>query len=263
VSQVYRLDSNRQWQEILMTDHPMEIHLSQIDEDRFGIRAARAKHVTSDTLSQVLDFCHTNGVVFLIARCSSAHLDAAQAMEQSGFLLMDTLVYFKFDFAKKPMPEDKGDTLVRPMRPGEAAAIKAVAVESFKGYFGHYHADPRLDRSKCDETYTSWADLSATSRDVADEVLVADIDGQIAGFATLRLNRPEEGEGVLFGVAPFAQGRGIYRAFMVNALHWVRAQGCTSMVVSTQITNIAVQKVWSRLGFEPNRSYYTFHKWFD
>ena len=35
------------------------------------------------------------------------------------------------------------------------------------------------------------------------------------------------------------------------------------MVLSTQVTNLAVQKVWSRLGFEPSRSYYTFHLWFD
>jgi hypothetical protein len=34
------------------------------------------------------------------------------------------------------------------------------------------------------------------------------------------------------------------------------------MLISTQITNVAVQKVWTRLGFEPSRSYYTFHKWF-
>jgi hypothetical protein len=24
-----------------------------------------------------------------------------------------------------------------------------------------------------------------------------------------------------------------------------------------------VQKVWCRQGFEPSKSYYTFHKWFD
>jgi hypothetical protein len=33
------------------------------------------------------------------------------------------------------------------------------------------------------------------------------------------------------------------------------------MVVSTQITNLAVQKVWVRQGFELTGSYYTFHLW--
>ena len=79
----------------------------------------------------------------------------------------------------------------------------------------------------------------------------------------MRLNSPEEGEGVLFGVAPAAQGRGIYRSFMVRGMEWCLAQGTSRMVVSTQITNIAVQKVWTRLGFEPHKSYLTFHRWFD
>ena len=83
------------------------------------------------------------------------------------------------------------------------------------------------------------------------------------GFATLRLNNSDEGEGVLFGVAPKAQGRGIYRSFMVKGMEWCMKKNATHMVVSTQITNTAVQKVWSRVGFEPNNAYYTFHKWFD
>jgi hypothetical protein len=29
------------------------------------------------------------------------------------------------------------------------------------------------------------------------------------------------------------------------------------LIISTQVTNVAVQKIWTRLGFEPVRSYYT------
>jgi hypothetical protein len=49
---------------------------------------------------------------------------------------------------------------------------------------------------------------------------------------------------------------------MVAAMAWLAARGRTRMVVSTQITNLAVQKVWARLGFEPSSSYYTLHRWF-
>ena len=103
---------------------------------------------------------------------------------------------------------------------------------------------------------------SCTSKQVATEVLVAERDNRIIGFATLRLNTPEEGEGVLFAVAPEAQGGGIYRSFMVNGMQWCKEQQAKRMVVSTQVTNVAVQKVWCRVGFEPARSYYTFHRWF-
>lgn len=241
----------------------MQVSLSSIDEERFGIRTARALQVTVDSLEEVLSFCRDHNAKFLIARCLASELTAAQAMESSGFILTDTLVYYLRNLVNTPIPTDTSTVLVRPIRVGEESQVRVVAAECFRGYFGHYHADPRLDRAKCDETYVSWAVRSCMSREVADGVLVADEAGSIRGFATLRINSPEEGEGVLFGVAQMAQGHGIYRSFIVHAMQWFLSKGCTRMVVSTQITNISVQKVWTRVGFEPSHSYYTFHKWFD
>ncbi|GAB4573710.1 MAG: hypothetical protein Kow0077_16880 [Anaerolineae bacterium] len=237
--------------------------LSQLDLERFGVITAKHNSVTAESLDSILQFCHNNAVQLLIARCSTFDLATAQAMEKHGFALMDTLVYYVRKFAKGPIPQADGPVTIRSIQPGEAEAVEAIARESFRGYYGHYHADSRLPREACDEVYVSWAYNSCLSKAFADEVLVADTGEQLAGFATLRLNTPDEGEGVLFGVAPFAQGMGIYRSFMIHGMQWCLAQGAKQMVVSTQITNIAVQKVWVRLGFEPSHSVYTFHKWFD
>jgi GNAT superfamily N-acetyltransferase len=246
-----------------MTSNAPPVDLSPIDGERFGISVARASLVAPDTLPSVNDFCHEKGVALLVARCPASELRTAQAMERDGYSLMDTLSYYARNLTKMPIPPDTGTVLIRPVRPGEDEAVKRVAAESFRGYLGHYHADERLGRKECDEVYTSWAVRSCISRDVANEVLVADIDGDIVGFAALRLNSPEEGEGVLFGVAPSAQGRGIYRSLMIRGMEWCRSKGATRMVISTQITNVAVQKVWVRVGCEPSHAYYTFHKWFD
>lgn len=243
-------------------DAPMVV-LSPLDRERFGIETAKASHVSLETLPAVIDFCRAHDVILLISRCLTSELQAAQAMERQGFGLMDTLVYYARSLSKTPVPTDSGQAALRPVRPGEEGTVQAVAANAFQGYMGHYHADPRLDRTQCDRVYTDWAYRSCISREVADEVLVAEVEGAIAGFATLRLNGPEESEGVLFGVASWAQSRGIYRSLMIRGMEWSVAQGATRMVVSTQITNIAVQKVWTRLGFEPSRSYYTFHKWFS
>ena len=241
----------------------LQMQLSAIDEERFGIRTARCAPVTMASLPSVLEFCRANDVRLLIARCPATDLAVAQAMEREGFSLMDVLIYYTRNLVKTPIPSDTCEVLVRTIRLGDEEQVKTVAAESFRGYFGHYHADPRLDKEKCDEAYISWAVRSCVSREVADEVLVAVEGESILGFATLRLNSPEEGEGVLFGVAPAAQGRGIYRSFIIRAMEWFRSRGRSHMVVSTQITNIAVQKVWVRVGFEPSHAYYTFHKWFD
>ena len=246
-----------------MVSNGLLVSLSAIDEERFGIRTARASGITLMALPRVLELCQAKAVKLLIARCPVKEISAAQAMEREGFSLMEALIYYTRDLTRLPIPADQGEVPVRPMHAGEEEQVKVIAAASFKGYFGHYHADPRLDRAKCDEVYTSWAVRSCVSRQVAHEVLVADDAGQLMGFATLRLNSAEEGEGVLFGVAPEAQGGGIYRSFMIRSMEWFLAQGRTRQVVSTQIVNLAVQKVWTQVGFVPSHAFFTFHKWFD
>ena len=115
----------------------------------------------------------------------------------------------------------------------------------------------------CDAGYADWAWRSCTEPGVAAGVLLAEWDGTIAAFATMDLHQADRtGEGVLFAVAPPFQGLGIYTALIREAMQWCIRHGCTHMEVSTQITNLAVQKAWVRLGFEPSASWYTLHKWF-
>jgi GNAT superfamily N-acetyltransferase len=235
---------------------------SEVDSERFGVRVARA-NVVAENLMQVLEFCAAEKIDLLIARCPASELRVAQDMEAAGFSLMDALVYYSFDLARRAIPDDSPRALIRKILPGDEAQVERVAAVAFRGYYGHYHADPRLDRDKCDEGYVSWAVRSCTLKQVATGVLVAERDNKIVGFATLRLNGPDEGEGVLFGVAPEAQGVGIYRSFMIGGMQWCKEQAVKRMIVSTQVTNVAVQKVWCRVGFEPSHSYYTFHKWFS
>lgn len=237
--------------------------ISDIDEERFGIRTAKSFNVTANNLEKIKVFCHDNNVKMLIARCPTNDFSAVHAMEREGFLLMDTLVYYFRDLTNIQLPLDTGKVMIRQLRSGEVDEIGAVAADAFRGYFGHYHADERLDNSKCDEVYISWAVNSCVSHDFADEVLVADLDGRVVGFATLRIRGSGESEGVLFCVDSSAQGLKIYRSFIIRGLEWSVSKGMRSMVVKTQLINIAVQKVWIRLGFEISGSYYTFHKWFD
>ena len=245
-----------------MNDCSPSIALSAIDEARFGVRTARANGVTASSVPEILAFCEANGTELLIARCPATEIRTAQVLEQQGFLLMDTLVYYVRDLAARPVPMDTGSVPVRAFRSGEEAGVRAVAREAFRGYAGHYHADPRLDPAKCDEAYLSWAERSCISPGVADAVLVAVSEDTIEGFLTLRLNSPDEVEGILNGVLPEVQGRGIYRSLLIRGMEWSLGRGARSMLISTQLTNTAAQKVWTRLGFEPNNACYTLHKWF-
>lgn len=239
-----------------------DVFISDIDKERFGVKTARVVGLTTDSLPSVLDFCTKERVTLLIARCNMSDLAAAQAMEKDGFLLMDTLVYYSLDLAKQPVPNDCGIARVRPIRIDEEEEMILVARESFRGYFGHYHADPKLDNNKCDETYTDWARKAFASR-CSENFLLGEAKDRIMGFGVLRMNNPNEGEMFLGGIHPDFQGQGIYHSFLCKGMEWCLSKKAGKMIISTQLKNISVQKVLIKFGFEISSGYYTYHKWFD
>ncbi len=236
------------------------ISLSAIDQERFGIVTARDPMMTTESLGPALEYCRVNGVRLLIARCSTEDLRVAQRLEEAGARLMDTLVYFTRHL-NVAEPGQLGAVPVRRLREGEADEIRNVAAEAFRDYFGHYHADGRLARAACDEVYASWAHRSCLDERVASRVLVAEHEGRVAGFLTLATRGPEEQEIVLNAVDPRAQRHGIYRSLLLAAIEQARNDHAKRLIISTQLTNVAVQRTWTRLAFEPARSYYTFHLW--
>ncbi|HUN54472.1 MAG TPA: GNAT family N-acetyltransferase [Smithella sp.] len=245
-----------------MRSDSSDVFISDIDTERFGIKTARVVGLTADRLPSILDFCAKEQVTLLIARCNLADLEAAQAMEKEGFLLMDTLVYYNLDLTRRSVPADNGVAHVRPIRIHEEEAMILVAKESFRGYCGHYHADQRLDNNKCDEAYVDWARKAYASRD-SENFLAGEIEGTIVGFGVLRMNNPDEGEMFLGGIHPDFQGQRIYHSFLCKGMEWCLSKNAKKMIISTQLKNISVQKVLIKLGFELSRGYYTYHKWFD
>jgi GNAT superfamily N-acetyltransferase len=244
-----------------MTKDAQFVSLSAMDEERFGIKTAKAFDVRKEDIPLVLEYCHKNQVELLITRCPTLDYIAVHEMEKVGFLIMDTLIYFSCRLRGNSIPDAPGFQ-VRSLRSGEEDIIKSIATEAFKGYLSHYHADERLDKRKCDEVYADWAYRSCYPGNGTDDVLVADSGNRIIGFGTMRINIPDEGEGLLFAVEPSFQGKGFYRSIMTSCMKWCVERGLEHMIISTQITNLASQKTWTRLGFEPTRSCYTFHKWF-
>jgi GNAT superfamily N-acetyltransferase len=239
------------------------VSLSPMDRERFGVVAARCSAASRQELGQVLDFCRAHGVELLVLRCEAADYATVHAIESSGGRLMDTLVYYERCTSKDTPAQEPGAIVIRSMVPGDAEHVRNVAAAAFEGYVGHYHADPRLDRAKADETYADWAYRSCLYREAAQHVLVAEEAGAIVGFLTLRLNHPDESEIVLNGVLPAAQRHGVYRRLLGAAIVWSRAEGAQRIIVSTQLTNTRAQKAWTRMGFEPSHAFYTFHLWFS
>ncbi len=236
------------------------ISRSPLDEQRFNLRVARSSRVALADLPDMMDYCQREQIQLLVARCSVDEIDTVHALEVAGFLLMDTLIYYARDLSIE-IPANTGSSVIRPAQAGDEEAVAQIAAQAFRGYISHYHADPRLERTVCDEIYVDWA-VRSFYREAANELLVAEDNHQVLGFISLKILSLEEVDGPLFAVIPDAQGQGVGRALMTAALHWSRQQGAQRMLISTQVTNRASQTVWMRLGFSPHQAYYTFHKWF-
>lgn len=239
------------------------VHLSPPDREKFGIISARAEDISEENLAEVFDFCRREKVEFLIARCRADEFRAAQALARKGGVLADTLVVYLRNLVRTPIPEVSGRCAVRKIREGEEEKVRTVAEEAFRDYGGHYLADERLPGAESGEIYSSWAGRFLRDRSKSREVIVAEKNGEIIGFNLVRMNGPEEGEGILEGVSPRAGRRSlVQRDMAIGAMNWARKRNAIRMLASIALTNIVMQKIIIRLGFEPYRSYHTFHLWF-
>ena len=238
--------------------------LSPLDQQRFGFRVA--KGVLREPVSGPVIVASARSLAarLAIVRIPAHLLQSAQSLERCGAFLCDTLVYYRKKLGVPPPVEIPGGYACVAATPADTDEVASLARVTFTGYLGHYHSDSRLDPATCDEIYSSWAGNSCRDASLADRVfLVRDQAGSIAAFATLKRHSDEKSEGVLFGVSPQHQERGMYAFLIDEAARWAISAGAKELVVSTQITNIAVQKVWCRAGFEPAEYLYTFHLWLD
>lgn len=236
---------------------------SAVDTARFGVRIGRVQLGGPAALRPAIETSRLEQLRLLFIRCPTDQLALVHALEEAGARLMDTLLYYRRRLPKDDLPAELRPNRIRVFREDDQPGVEAIARQSFAGYQGHYHADPALDRARADEGYVEWALQCCRSRSAQSEVLVAeDSQGRPCGFFVVRLNTPQEGEGWLAAVSPAAEGRGLYWSLLVHAMRWCRERQAARIIVSTQLTNLATQKTYGRLGFDLQASYYTFHLWF-
>jgi RimJ/RimL family protein N-acetyltransferase len=236
--------------------------VSQLDSERFGIVAARSDGITAEKVPLALEFCHSQNVQLLIARCRVEDVAAIHGLGKSGFELMDTLVYWKRDLAGSPVV-DPGESPVRMLQPGEEAQVEEIARASFRDYSGHYHADPRLDRAACTEVYASWARSLCDQKEPSGFVLAAPGRGGLVGFCGFRRTPRDQGELMLGAVSQAARGAGLYGRLTLAGMFRLQSMGATEFVTSTYLGNWAAQASWVAIGLHPSSAYHTFHRWFD
>ncbi|MFN2398465.1 MAG: hypothetical protein ABR543_07460 [Gemmatimonadaceae bacterium] len=233
------------------------------ESSHFALRIARARPEDTDAVAATLGAARATGVDLLICRIPTNALSIAQAIEAQGGRLCDTLVVLERSYSAAPSTVGTKETSVRAAREDDAAALVRIAQSAFRDYLGHWHADPRIPRTRADDFYAAWMrDICQQLTGGAHRVFVLDSAGGPAAFAAYRACAAETFDIALGGVEPQHRGRGLYRDLIAgtDALLFESDQ-LRRTQYSTQINNHPAIRVVSGLGYHLTRSEYTFHVW--
>ncbi len=237
------------------------VTISEIDTKRFGIKVAKVYLEESSEISTVFQNALALSTELLILRCSTQHINLAQQLEENGCFICDTLLYYKKSLTKIPLVFSSPEFEVIPCNFADVDEIRDVATAAFANYMGHYHADSRLSSDSSNEVYVDWA-MNRTKELPFFGVRLKK-QGSIIGFISGQLDKEaSEVDVPLLAIAPEFQGRGIFTQLITEMENWALQNSYKTIIYSTQLQNVSVQKSLARNGFELQKSLYTFHRWF-
>ncbi len=173
--------------------------------------------------------------------------DLAQtwALQRAGYALLDVGVTFTRRLHGPFGPSLRPDMKVRVATAKDMEEIVAAMLDVPWG--GRLDADPTYPPARVRDLRARWLRNSQQGR--ADHVLVAEIDGAVAGYATCILDaHTGTGDIELVGTLPPFRRRGVGRTVVDHAVAWFSSR--TDVVtVRTQATNYAAAALYETAGF--------------
>lgn len=236
------------------------LNYSCLDSNRFGVKVFRG-HVTKEHLHSLKhDLMSLCGDVYILRVDAGNSLGIPETCQQ---LLMpcvhaDTLVYYTCDLTcHQPKALRNTDIKFNYATAEDADELHALIRQTFVDYVSHYHANPMFGSEDILNGYIEWAMSHATGTNT--HLWLARRAGVLVAFAACKILDSGEMEGVLYGVSPIAANGGVYGDLIRFTQAAACEMGVSRMIVSTQVHNFAVQKVWAREGFHLYKAFDTFH----
>jgi len=237
------------------------------DSEFFGNRIARvtSHRLNLAQLANVETWCAHNDIECLYFLADSDDDETTLLAERSAFHLVDIRMTFALrDSACASLPS--ADTAgrqaipIRPARLSDVPGLETIARTVHED--SRFYYDHRFSKSRCSDLYATW--IRRSCEGFADQVLIAEYAGQVAGYITCKCVDGENPHGVigLVGVASAARGMGLGPALVTRSLRWFDEQGVQEVEVVTQGRNIAAQRMYQRCGFVSQSMRLWYHRWF-
>ena len=159
-----------------------------------------------------------------------------RALSDAGFELLDQIIFLRLHDLAAPVSPPTAEPPAR-LRPGGPADVPALAA---------------LDAAAFDPVWHFAAD-DVTEMLMRGRVCVAELDGRLVGYTAVLANSLDEAQLARIGVAPGAQGHGVGRQLLDDAVAYAHAQGYRSVLLNTQESNTRSQALYAAAGFQRTR----------
>lgn len=213
-------------------------------------------HTDWRTFNPATELRRTNKEL-VVMRYSTAETYIAEQLVQEGLTswIADTLIYFSLNVDTPSTPQDG---LHFEETSGEDDRLMPIIKSSFQHYTNHYAANRRLRDLPLDEAYFDW--ITSTGADRGDHVyLLLDNNHNALAFASTSEVDHTTTEWTLSGVHPDYQGKGVYQSVIAHLAQMTRSRGQSTLVTSTQASNVPSMRGFIKGGFLPEFSLNTLH----
>ena len=232
------------------------------DSRFFGKRIARIypTKLTQSILDYSLTKAQDSKVDCIFFLCDSNDPMSILLAESGGFHLVDVRVSFNREVPFATPKTKDLQNVCRIANTNDLDALIRISEDFFQ--LSRYYFDGNFPKSKCKEFYQDWITKSV-SGEFDDVVLVAEIEGEIAGFISCKRASRNLGRIGLIGVKKEQAGCGVGNLLLEAAFYWFSEQKVSSVEVVTQGRNIAAQRLYQKNGFKTQKSELWYHKWMN
>lgn len=239
------------------------IKYSPIESKRFGLRMYRGQYEKFD-ITDVVDLIHKNDFDIIIVRYPSITIHEHYKLvgiEGCKTIHADSLVYYDAPLQKIEIQPLRNNLQFDVVNSQSDKNLDSLVERIFTGYQNHYYSNPCLRRSDIIEGYIEWAKSFATTNENGVTWLIKDASSkETVAFLACSIDKiASVSELKLGGVLPEFAGKGIYSDFVRYAQRYFKDLGICSLITSTQLQNVNVQRAWQKLGFHFDKSYETYH----
>ncbi len=228
--------------------------------------------VLDQLLDEVQRHAASRDIHLLTCKVQPLQFAAIHALERYGFLLMDTLLDFFFDFSRTPFdkigPPQRLDGLqVRLANPEDLPDLLALTETAFAKHFGRYNSDPKMPAGTGTKVYQEWVRSSFTG--AADWILIAEVNDQIAGYSVWKKASALEvkhcfdiARCTLAGIHPEFFGRGLYTTLTFEGMR-IAQQFANHLDGPAHVSHYPVHRAMLKLGWKIAGVRHSFHKWLE